>query len=45
MKTVKNIFASITFQIAVNVIGLPEYHTLKTSRIVKTITFANSKFF
>lgn len=45
MKKVKHILASITFQIAVNVIGLPVYHTLTTNRIAKTISLGGSKFF
>ncbi len=45
MKKVKHLFATITFQIAVNIIGLPVYHTLKTDRIAKTLSIGGSNFF
>lgn len=43
MRTVKKKYAILTFQIGVNVIGLPCFHSLQTSRVEKEFV-SKSKF-
>ena len=40
----KNIFAILVFQVGVNVIGIPEYHKIYTTKLISCIHVNKNKF-